>query len=162
MKKHFIVLAALTFIAAPSYASQSNELALQEQGTQMLKASLRAAQAQNWASACRKYKEFTAFKTRHGLWQFKPVTGSAKVQALIHEQNKLTAEANAMANSNGKKLCGNAGMAWTTISVPTSYSPTTSVSSNIRSFCEKKWGINYRMIKYCIDKQSAAASSLGY
>ena len=36
------------------------------------------------------------------------------------------------------------------------------VSSNIRSRCEKEWGTNYRMVKYCIDQQTEAARSLGY
>lgn len=162
MKKCFSVLAALTLIAAPSYASQSKELDLQKQSNQILTASLRAAQAKNWKSACRKYKEFAAFKTRHAMWQFKPVTGTAQMQSLIQRQNKLTAKANSMANSNGKTLCGKAGMTWTTINVPTTYNQAANVSSNIRSLCEKKWGTNYRMIKYCVDKQTEAARSLGY
>lgn len=37
-----------------------------------------------------------------------------------------------------------------------------SVERNIRDRCEKKWGTNYRMIRYCIDKQAEAARSLGY
>lgn len=160
--KLFTALAALTLIAAPAHASRSQELALQKQSNGILEASLRAAQAGNWKTACLKYKENYAFRTQHGLNQFKPVTGSAQMQSLIRRQNELKAKSNAQTNKSGKFLCGKAGMTWTTVNVPTTSVQTTNVSSNIRNGCEKKWGTNYRMIKYCVDKQTEAARSLGY
>lgn len=36
------------------------------------------------------------------------------------------------------------------------------VERNIRERCEQRWGTDYRMIRYCIDKQTEAARSLGY
>ena len=36
------------------------------------------------------------------------------------------------------------------------------VERNIRERCERKWGTNYRMVRYCIDRQTEAARSLGY
>ena len=36
------------------------------------------------------------------------------------------------------------------------------VEQNIRERCERKWGTDYRMIRYCIDTQTEAARSLGY
>ena len=160
--KLLTALAALTLIAAPSHASQSQELALQKQSNEILKASVTAAKAGDWKTACRKYKEHSAFQTRHAMYQFKPVTGTAKIQSLIHRQNEIRAKANTTTNSSGKFLCGKAGMTWTTVNVPTTYVQTTNVSSNIRNGCEKKWGTDYRMIKYCVDKQTEAARSLGY
>ena len=160
--KLFTALAALTLITAPSHASQSQELALQKQANGILKASLTAAKAGDWKTACLKYKESYAFRAQHGLTQFKPVTGSAQMQSSIRRQNELIAKANAPINENGKFLCGKAGMTWTTVNVPTTSVQTTNVSSNIRNGCEKKWGTDYRMIKYCVDKQTEAARSLGY
>ena len=159
--KLFTALAALTLIAAPVQAS----VALLEQSNTIVKASLAAAKAGNWKTACLKYKESHDFRTRHGLNQFTPVAGSAEAQRLIHEENELTAKANAMTNGNGNFLCGKAGMTWVNVNVPTTYSRSTSasnVSNNIRNRCEKEWGTDYRMVKYCIDKQTAAARSLGY
>ena len=34
-------------------------------------------------------------------------------------------------------------------------------NSGILSNCRSKWGTDYRMIKYCVDKQTAARRSLG-
>ena len=162
--KLFTALAALTLVAAPVQAS----VALQKQANTILEASLTAAKAGDWKTACLKYKENLAFKTRHGLYEFDPVVGSAQAQNLIHKRNEINAKANAMTNGNGKFLCGKAGMTWTNVNTPTTYSRGTSVStvsnvsSNIRSRCEKEWGTDYRMVKYCIDKQTEAARSLGY
>ena len=36
------------------------------------------------------------------------------------------------------------------------------VERNIRERCEREWGTDYRMIRYCVDKQTEAARSLGY
>ena len=36
------------------------------------------------------------------------------------------------------------------------------VERNIRERCERRWGTDYRMIRYCVDKQTEAARSLGY
>jgi hypothetical protein len=36
------------------------------------------------------------------------------------------------------------------------------VQRNIRERCERRWDTNYRMIRYCIDRQTEAARSLGY
>ena len=36
------------------------------------------------------------------------------------------------------------------------------VQRNIRERCESKWGTDYRMIRYCINRQTEAARSLGY
>ncbi len=161
---NFTALAALTLIAVPVQALPD----LQEQSNTILKASLTAAKAGDWKTACHKYKENHAFETRHGLNEFERVTGSAQAQNLIHKANELRAESNAMTNENGEFLCGKAGMTWTTVNDPTTYSRSTpvtsvsSVSSNIRSRCEKEWGTDYRMVKYCIDKQTEAARSLGY
>ena len=41
-------------------------------------------------------------------------------------------------------------------------SKTFSVERNIRERCERKWGTDYRMIRYCIDQQTEAARTLGY
>jgi hypothetical protein len=37
-----------------------------------------------------------------------------------------------------------------------------SVKRNIRERCERKWGTDYRMVRYCVDRQTEAARSLGY
>ena len=162
--KLFTALAALTLIAAPVQAST-----LQNQANEILEEALTAAKAGNWKTACLKYKENHAFKAQRGLDEFTPVTGSAKAQNLIHKANEIKAKSNAMTNETGQFLCSKkAGMTWTNVNTPTTYSRSatvstvSNVSSNIRSRCEKEWGTDYRMVKYCIDKQTAAARSLGY
>ena len=160
MRKLFPALAAFTLIAAPIQASA----ALRRQHQAMLEESLAAVRAGNWKKACLTYKESYDFSSLHGFNQFQPVTGSAEVQSLIHKTNEITAESNVLTNKSGKSVCSKAGMTWEKPILPTTYiqSTSSSVSSNIRSRCEKEWGTDYVMVKHCIDEQTAAARSLGY
>ena len=162
--KALMSLAALILIAVPAQAS-TNDLLRQE--VDLTKEALAAAKVENWSLACRKYKEYVAFKLKNNLHVMKPLTGSQKAQELTHKSNVLTAKINSSVNSNGSFLCKNAGIPWTTVNLQTTYtaalpSSSNNVSSIIRTQCVQKWGTDYRMIKYCIDKQSAAAQSLGY
>jgi hypothetical protein len=161
--KALIALASLALIAAPVQASDLPQL---QQSREMLKASLTAAKAGNWTLACTKYTEAHQFRIKHKLHVMKPVVGSAKLQQLTHKGNVLTAKLNSNVNSSGSFLCGKAGMPWTNLNLVTAYTASapseSSVSTIIRTQCEREWGTDYRMIKYCIDKQSAAAQSLGY
>ena len=161
--KIFTALAALTLIAAPAQALPTPQTA--EQAVKLMQAVITENKAGNWSAACLKYKETHAFRAHHKLDQFIPVTGSAARRNLIHEANAAIARINSGVNETGRNLCGKAGITWTHANLPTVYSPGTSVSTvsnNIRTRCEKKWGTNYRMIKYCVDKQTEAARSLGY
>ncbi len=159
MRKLFPALAAFTLIAAPVQASD-----YRQKHTEMLEESLAALQSGNYKKACLTYKEAYDFSTLHGLNQFQPVTGSAKLQSLTHRINEITAKANELTNKSGKSVCSKAGMIWGKPILPTTHSQSTSspVSRNIRSRCEKEWGTNYVMVKHCIDEQTAAARSLGY
>ena len=165
MKTSTIAAALFLSLAVVSPACAS-ELELLQQGKEMVEEALVEARAGNWNAACVAYKSYTAFKAKHGLDQFKPVAGSPTVKQLIHKQNELTAQQNALANRNGSTLCSKAGMTWTNLSSPTTYNASSSnastVSANIRNHCENKWGTDYRMIKYCVDQQTSAATSLGY
>jgi hypothetical protein len=160
MRKLSPALAAFTLIAAPIQAS----VALHRQHQAMLEESLAALRAGNLKKACLTYKEAYDFSSLHGFDQFQPVIGSAKVQSLIHERNELRAKSNVLTNKSGKSVCSKAGMTWAKPILPTTYiqSTSSSVSSNIRSRCEKEWGTDYVMVKHCIDEQTAAARSLGY
>lgn len=163
LMKPLLIIASAVLIAAPVQAS---ELHLLKESNVKLTAALTAAKAENWVLACTKYTEAQQFRTKHKLDVMKPLVGSTEKQRSIHKQNVITAKANSIVNSNGSFLCGKAGIPWTNLNLVTTYtapSPSgSSVSSIIRTQCESEWGTDYRMIKYCIDKQTAAAESLGY
>lgn len=166
MKKALtIALAAslFTFSAQPSQAQ--DKVKLIEGSARILKRVLTQAKAKQWKAACSSYKEHIAYKQRHNLFDYIPVTGTGRVRELQLKQNKLTSEANGLVNSNGKDICSKAGMSWVNVALPTppsSVRTSSSVSSNIRSHCEREWGTNYRMVKYCVDQQTKAANALGY
>ena len=159
--KIFAAFAAVTLLAAPACASVD----LRGQANTILESALAAVNSNDWKTACLQYNEHYAFSTRHRLNQFKPATGSVKRQRLIHDSNALIAKSNAMTNSNGKAICNNAGMDWTWVDVPTDYTKPTlasTVSDNIRRRCEQEWGTDYKMVRFCVKGQTAAARSLGY
>ena len=138
---------------------------LTAESTRILKRALNQAKAKQWKASCTTYKSHVAYKQRHNLFAYTPVTGTGRLRELQLQQNKLTSEANGLVNSNGKFLCKKAGMSWVNVALPTppsSAQTSSNVSSNIRSHCEREWGTNYRMIKYCVDQQTKAANALGY
>ena len=163
--KPLLILASAVLIAAPGQAE--NLLILRKQGNKLLEDSLNAANSKNWALACSKYKEASNFAAKHGLNEFRPVTGTPEEKRLIIKGNVLIAEANSMENKNGLYLCGKANMPWVKLDLPTTYnSPASttdlSVGRIIRLQCEEKWGTDFQMIRYCIDQQTEAAQSLDY
>ena len=169
--KLFTALAALTLIAAPVVAAPSTDQL--EQAKQIVSSSLEAAKQGDWSTACSRYKAYQNYRQQTGQTVFIPVNGQTlKLRDLQHGNNEVTAQINATANDSGKFLCGKAGVTWSHLNLDTTYSrfsqvtgPVTKVSSvsqNIRNRCEKEWGTDYRMVKYCIDKQTNAARSLGY
>ena len=161
--KRFIAIAALLLATAPVQA-KTPSVAQIRQANDVLELALKAAQRKDWKTACIKYKAYGQMKEKTGGFNFKPVHGSAELQAAQRTFNERTAKANALHNSNGSFLCGEAGMTWTNRSMPTApvVSQGSSVNSNIRNHCEREWGTNYRMVKYCVDQQTTAARSLGY
>ena len=131
----------------------------------MLKKSLAYQKAGDWKNACTTYKAHAKFKQDNGLFNYVEVSGSSKLRTLLNNYNRLTAEANSNVNSVGSGICQKAGMTWTDVVMPTpptTVASTRSVSGTIRRQCEQKWGTDFRMVKWCIDKQSEAARSLGY
>ena len=161
--KALIALASLALIVTPVHG---NTVALLEQYNFIIKTAMKAARAEDWEMACIKYTEGHQFRMKHNLHAMKAVVGSVKQRQLTHKRNWLTVKANREVNYHGSNLCINkAGMPWkrlnlvTEVNVPSPSS--SSVRNTIRTHCEIKWKEDYR-IKYCIDRDTAAAESLGY
>ena len=160
--KRIIAIAALLLVAAPAQA-KTPSLDEIKQVNSYLQQVLAAAKRSDFKTACTKYKTLSQYKLKTGGFNYRAISGSPKMQSLQRQLNDNTAKSNQMHNKTGADLCGKAGMKWINVSLPTApHSQLSSVSSNIRNHCESRWGTDYRMIKYCVDKQTKAATSLGY
>ena len=129
------------------------------QNNKILKQAVKYAEAGNFKDACTTFKKFTQAKLTVGGFNYNPGNSSH-----ARKYNQNVAKTNDMHNGNGRFLCEKAGMIWIDVALPqqAAASQVSSVSSNIRSHCEREWGTNYRMIKYCVDTQTKAANALGY
>lgn len=161
--KKLIAITALLLVAAPVQAQNTSSDQLKKSGD-LLEESVQAARRKDWKTACIKYKAYGASMAKTGGFNYQPVSGSAAKQAVERRINDKQLQVNNIHNKNGAGLCKLAGIKWEHRSMPTppSTSQASSVSSTIRNDCEREWGTNYRMIKYCIDQQTKAARSLGY
>ncbi|RPG08599.1 MAG: hypothetical protein CBE01_005870 [Planctomycetaceae bacterium TMED241] len=157
--------------AMPAIAAMSPEKI--EQSNTILRQALNAAQSADWETACKRYKEYAEFKKLHNGFDYDTVIGkSGRIRELTTELNKKIRESNGNLNQSGSFLCGEAGMAWTNYVMPAApasafgsvnhVNSTSSVAGNIRARCEREWGTDYEMVRYCIDNQTEAARSLGY
>ena len=161
--KKLLAITALLLVAAPVQAQNASADQLDKSG-EILKEALEASNRKDWKTACIKYKAYGAEMAKTGGFNYQTVSGSAAVQVIQRRINGQQLRLNNMHNKNGAGLCKLAGMEWEHRSMPTppSNSQTSSVSSIIRNNCEREWGTDYSMVKYCIDKQTNAARSLGY
>ena len=157
--KLFIALAAFTVVAAPLQSTASSH---HDHVYQTRKEALTLAKAGNRKAACLKYNEGTKYMQQHGLDQFQavPTTGSIKLINLTHSLNAAIAKVNSQNSS--VSLCAGTGISPVLNAGPTSYTrPSSSGGSLILSQCRAEWGTKYRMVKYCVDRQSEAKRSLG-
>ena len=107
-------------------------------------------------------KNITTSGFSSGDTVFETVKGSEKLKGLTVKLNGMKAKLNKLSNEHGPWICGKAGMAWGRAALPEAPAGGSSVSANIRTRCEREWGTNYRMVRYCVDQQTKAARSLGY
>ena len=170
--KLFTATLATLLIASPAMARPtSKQLSTAKDHTNAV---LTAYKQGNKSKACNLYIKAVDYREQQGITKMWPVTpgGSAKLNDLEHKQNELTAELNQSTNKLGKSLCGSR---WVYRNLITSYTRASSntgntirtstggsVTNNIRSRCEKKWGTDYEMVAYCVKNQTEAARSLGY
>ena len=171
MKRFIAIAATITCCMGnemPANASMSTKK--MEQAQTMLQKSLDAAKKSDWKTACTRYKEYAEFKKTNKGFEYDTVVGTTgKVRELTIQLNKKIKQSNEYLNKNGSRICKIANMSWTNYVMPAapasafgSANSASSVAGNIRSRCERKWGTDYEMVRYCIDRQSEAARSLGY
>ena len=154
---------ASTALSAPAFAAVTPTTKQIEQTITITRRALAAAKRNDWKTACREYKNLTAYKTKVGGFNYTPVTGTGRLRTLQIEYNSKVTESNNLHNKNGASLCNKAGMTWAHVSMPAPPSTSSlnaSVSSTIRAHCDNKWGTDYRMVKYCVDQQTKAYNSL--
>jgi hypothetical protein len=158
--KFLNLIAALTLIASPVQATTDQQQkrleALQERALQQLR-------NKDYAGTCKTYQKYYDYRVSIGHHEFDQITGTAQRQKIIREINKTISDINSSQNKNGPIICNRAGMDWGRPALPVLQSASgSSVSQNIRERCEREWGTDYAMIRYCIDRQTEAAESLGY
>jgi len=168
MKKAIHAFAAAALLAAPLHANAApDHIALLKQRNSLTESAAKFAEKGNYPQACDAYIKQADFSEKHGLQLFRPLAGSAKRRDLISRGNLVTAKSNGYINSNGEFLCGKANKTWKTRNwptvVPAAYRVDVQISQEdpIKLACMKEWGTNYRMVKYCYDKQTEAKRALG-
>ena len=163
------VLAGAALLAAPlhAHAAPSSKADLLEQSITFKKSALRFIKAGEYGRACDALIQNADFKEKHRLQMFDPLAGDQERRSLISKGNMITAESNGLVNKNGSRICGLAGKVWKTRNwptvVPASYRVESQIADDdsIKQNCIAKWGTNYRMVKYCYDKQTEAKRALG-
>ena len=159
MKKLLTAIAAFTIIAAPAQATTTNQ---SKEALSLSKKTLELIKAGDYKTACTTYKKYYDLRVSSGDTVFETVKGSEKLKGLTVKLNGMKAKLNKLSNEHGPWICGKAGMAWGRAALPEAPAGGSSVSANIRTRCEREWGTNYRMVRYCVDQQTKAARSLGY
>jgi len=163
------VLAGAAFVAAPLHAdaTPSSKADLLKQNLTYKISAVEFLKAGEYGKACDALIQSADFKEKHRLQMFDPLAGDQERRSLISKGNMITAESNGLVNKNGSRICGLAGKVWKTRNwptvVPASYRVESQIADDdsIKQNCIAKWGTNYRMVKYCYDKQTEAKRALG-
>lgn len=137
---------------------------------ELLKLSLESMKKGNWSIACTQYKAYAKYKQQTGGFNYITKRGSSAVNNVTKRINDMTEDANKKLNDIGSSTCTKGGQVWANYSMPTRPSSTRLVSHGtsfndavtrtIRAHCDKEWGTNYRMVKYCVDQQTKAYNAL--
>lgn len=177
MTNVFILLILLVTCGSPAIAQirQENtktkdEILLElKQVTKLLDEALIAKGSKDWVTACNKYNERTLYRQKNKLDLFMPIPKNATASEVssIHRTNITIGKLNGMTNEMAEDYCGKAGMKAVLNTAEVVYEgvyiPVKRKTSDIRIFtnCRKKWGDDYRMIKFCFEEQTKARNSLG-